>query len=134
MAILPFNWKRQPPWNCPICQGTGKMVDRLYSNVPPQEWQCIGRKRPKPPKKKGALKIVETELSKAQRESWMEHAARLNNHCLCVAMSKLDYTVLRRTAAHIQRIIHNERPKQHDLDDPLDDMFPGPYIHPEFLK
>ena len=95
---------------------------------------CIGRKKPKPPKKKGALLIAETELSIEQRKIWMEYAARYGGSCACVTQARVDFVQLKRTAAQLQRIAHSERPPHHDLDDPLDDMFPGPYIYPEFLK
>jgi hypothetical protein len=96
---------------------------QLSSSTKPVEWQCIGRKKPVPPKKKGALKIAETELSREQRRVWMEYAARFDGSCACVVMRKLDFTQLKRTAAQMQRVIHNEKPRKHDLDDDIADMF-----------
>jgi hypothetical protein len=89
----------------------------------PQEWVCIGRKEPIPPKRKGALRLAESALSKAQRESWMNHAAHFDGNCPCTTMLKVDYTQLKRTAAQMQRIVNNENPRQHDLNDDIDDMF-----------
>ena len=64
----------------------------------------------------------------------MEHAARFDGSCVCATQARIDFTQLKRTAAQLQRIIHNEKTPQHDLDDSIDDMFLGPYIYPEFLK
>jgi hypothetical protein len=53
-------------------------------------------------------------------------------------MRRLDFTQLKRTAAQINRIANNEKPREHNLNDPLDDMFPeGRKIleaNPDFFK
>ena len=84
---------------------------------------CIGRHPPKPPKEKGALKLAETKLSKKQRKAWMEYAAQFDGSCACVTQARIDFVQLKRTAAQLQRIIHNEKTPEHDLDDPIDDLF-----------
>jgi hypothetical protein len=134
MTTLRAGWRREPLKNCPICHGSGEVLWQLSSSTKPVEWKCIGRKKPKPPKKKGALKIAETEFSIKQREAWMKHAARFNSSCACVIQARLDFTQLKRTAAQIQRIIHNENSRHSELNDNLDDIFSGPYPFPEFLK
>jgi hypothetical protein len=113
-----------PLENCPICRGSGEVTWQFSSSVKPQEWECVGRYPPRNPnRKKGPLKIVETKLSKEQRKVWMEHVASFNGSCACVTQVRVDFTQLKRTAAQIQRIIHNEKPRQHDLDDDIDDLF-----------
>jgi len=67
--------------------------------------------------------MAETKLSKKQRTTWMEHAAHFEGSCACVIMGRLDYTQLKRTASQMKRVIYDEKPRQHTLDDPLDDLF-----------
>ena len=134
VTTLRTGWRRESLRNCPICGGSGEVFWQLSSSTKPVEWMCIGRKKPKPPKKKGALLIAETELSIEQRKVWMEYAARYGGSCTCVTQARIDFVQLKKIATQLQRIAHNERPPQHDLDDPLDDLFPGPYIYSEFLK
>jgi hypothetical protein len=114
--------RREPLWNCPLCKGKGEIFWQLYSSVPPSEWVCIGRKKPKPPKTKGALIMAESGTSAERREVWMKHAAHFDGNCLCTTMRVLDYTQLKRTASQIQRIVHNERPRQHTLNDDLENI------------
>jgi hypothetical protein len=66
--------------------------------------------------------MAESPLSAEKRAVWMEHAAHFNGLCLCMIMSTLDYTQLKRTAAQMKRIAHNEKPRQHSLNDSLEDI------------
>ena len=135
MPELKPGWRREPLKNCPICHGSGDVLWQFSSSTKPQGWECVGRWPPRiPNRKKGPLKIVETKLSKKQRKVWMEHAARFDGSCVCATQARIDFTQLKRTAAQLQRIIHNEKTPPHDLDDSIDDMFLGPYNYPEFLK
>jgi hypothetical protein len=67
--------------------------------------------------------MAESAKSKKMRKIWMKYAAYFEGSCACVIMSTLDYTQLKRTASQMQRIIHNEKPPQHTLNDPIDDLF-----------
>lgn len=134
MNNLPFGWRRKPRWNCPLCKGKGRILWRLYDSVPP-ELICIGRHPPKPPKKIGTLRLTESYESKVRREVWMEEAAHYEYDCACVRMHKVNYPLLKSTAAHIQRIIHKEGIPEHTLDDSVDDLFDTPIQHIlEYIK
>jgi len=123
MTKLPPRWRREPLENCPICKGKGEINWRLYSKTKPEEWICVGRAKPIPPKKKGKLLMAESAESIERREVWMEHAATWDGPCACVTQRRVDFTQLKRTAAQMQRIIHNEKPPEHSLDDSIDDLF-----------
>jgi hypothetical protein len=78
--------------------------------------------------------MAESALSKKQRAAWMEHFAHYERRCPCTTMRKIDYSQLKFIAQQIQRTVENKNPRKHMLNDPLDDLFPGPYLYPEFLK
>jgi hypothetical protein len=96
--------------------------------VPP-ELVCIGWKLP--PRK--GPKLVESSLSKMKRAIWLEFADRESN-CICVTMHRVNYPLIKKVASHKNRVAENPPHPESDLDDPIDDLFPGPYPYPEFLK
>src|SRR5262245_55897792 len=130
MAELPFGWRRKPLRDCPLCKGMGKILWQNYNSVPP-ELRCIGWKYTG---KKRIPRLAESAISKERRETWMEYAARFESSCACVLVYRVDYEILKRVSEHHKRVKKNEKIAEDKLDDPLDDLFPGPYLYPEFLK
>jgi len=128
MNNLPFGWKRKPLRNCPLCKGEGEILWQLYNAVPP-ELVCVGWKIP--PRK--GPKLAESKVSKVRRAVWMEFAHRKSD-CACVTMHRINFPFLKNIATHKKRVVDNVQPEESELNDPLDDLFPGPYIYPEFLK
>jgi len=76
--------------------------------------------------------MAESAVSEVKRKIWLEFADRKSD-CACVTMHRVDYPLLKRVASHKKRVADNTPIKESDLDDLLDDLFPGPYLYPEFL-